>query len=444
MSQDSKIVVGILAPIQEPFQYLNLVLNSLGVDVEFYDDISEVASQLTYGLLDCVFLDLGLSAIQNKDYVLQLKRSNPYAPILGLCQSESDRLLKLNIFLLEKRLVSERFQGTWKKIAKKLEGNKLLDKRLKRIIGDSYVMGQLRERIKQVAPLNSPVLIEGDSGTGKELVARALSSYSESFIPVNCSAIPEPLFESELFGHQKGSFTGALANRKGLLQEADGGTLFLDEVAELPISVQAKLLRALQEAEIKPIGSDRSIKVRVRVVAATHRNLEEEVRAGRFREDLYYRLSVVPIKVPNLSDRRDDLLLLVSHFVNKYSGPGYTPDQLSEASKTWLESHEFLGNIRELENHVQRALSFLTEFEEELDLVENSGNDISPLDDWSFADFNSWSEQKEKEFIRHHLLRHKGSVSRTAETLGVQRTALQNKMRKFGISSKDIKKELNK
>jgi two-component system, NtrC family, response regulator PilR len=230
-----------------------------------------------------------------------------------------------------------------------------------RIVGDSPAMQRLFEMIERVAPMRTSVLITGETGTGKELVARAIHDASRRrsgpFIPVNCSALPETLLESELFGHMKGSFTGAVANKRGLIEEANGGTLFLDEIATLSQAIQVKLLRVLQERQIKRIGGNQMTTVDFRLVAATNVDLGEEVQAGRFRPDLHYRLDVFPIRVPSLRERRRDIPLLVHYFADRFARengvdrPVFTPDTLAR-----MMEHEWPGNIRELENFVERAI----------------------------------------------------------------------------------------
>jgi len=231
-----------------------------------------------------------------------------------------------------------------------------------RIIGKSKSVEALRKLIARVAPTKSSVLIIGESGTGKELVARELHDQSEqsakTFVPVNCGAIPENLIESELFGHKKGSFTGAVADKPGLFEVANGGTLFLDEIGELPLSMQVKLLRALQERVIRRVGGNDDIKLDVRIVAATNRNLEDAVKKGTFREDLYYRLNVILLETPALRDRKGDVVILADHFLAKFnkkfgkSLTGITPEAAQK-----LEAHGWPGNVRELENALERAVA---------------------------------------------------------------------------------------
>lgn len=231
-----------------------------------------------------------------------------------------------------------------------------------RILGNSKQIQQLRKMIERVAPTKSSVLIIGESGTGKELVARELHDQSEvrgqAFVPVNCGAIPETLIESELFGHKRGSFTGAVSDKPGLFEVAHGGTLFLDEIGEIPLSMQVKLLRALQERVIRRVGSNEDIKVDVRIIAATNRNLEQAVKQGTFREDLYYRLNVILLETPSLRERQGDVLLLANVFLEKFSKKFKKKlEGFDEASRTALDKYSWPGNVRELENVIERAVA---------------------------------------------------------------------------------------
>ncbi len=225
-------------------------------------------------------------------------------------------------------------------------------------VGNSRAVRLLFERVERFAPNEAPVLITGESGTGKELIARALHHQSpratRPFITVSCAAFPETLLEAELFGHERGAFTGAVHRREGRFQAADGGTLFLDEVAEVPLTAQVKLLRVLQEGVFEPLGSNRSVHVRVRVVSATHRDLKAFVEQGRFRDDLFYRLNVLELSIPPLRARREDVPLLVSHFLAHFSGDGKA--QITDEARAALESYHYPGNVRELEHVIQQAV----------------------------------------------------------------------------------------
>jgi DNA-binding NtrC family response regulator len=250
---------------------------------------------------------------------------------------------------------------TWRAMGRKRDEVHEPGKDLDFLVGSSGAMTGLKEMIVRVAPSDSTVLVTGETGTGKELVARALHQCSARsagpFVPVDCSTLNETVIESELFGHVKGAFTGAHASSSGLFVSADGGTLFLDEVGELPLALQPKLLRAVQEKEVRPVGGAKGRAVDVRIVAATNRSLEEEVSSARFRQDLYYRLSVVTIQVPALRDRRVDIPLLVEYFMEHYASEASSARTVSPEALELLRQHEWPGNVRELENAVQRALA---------------------------------------------------------------------------------------
>ena len=315
-----------------------------------------------------------------------------------------------------------------------------VDRRLS-MVGESYVMMQLREQVAMAAPTNGRVLIYGENGTGKELVARSVHSLSRRrggpFIEVNCAAIPEELIESELFGHIKGAFTGALADRRGKFELADGGTLFLDEIGDMSLKTQAKVLRALQEQVVEPVGGATSVRVDVRVLAATNKDLPTEIRFGRFREDLYFRLNVIPIFVPPLRDRPDDILLLAEHFMTELAREnGRRPKKFDNGAITGLRSCRWPGNVRELRNVIERLMIMVP-------------GDTITLADLSFLDgaatvpvqvsgpvvpLHEARDRFERDYILRALAAQQGNISRTAEALGVERSNLYRKMRAFGIA----------
>ena len=315
-----------------------------------------------------------------------------------------------------------------------------VDRRLA-MIGESYVMQQLREQVAMAAPTNGRVLIYGENGTGKELVARSVHAMSRRrggpFVEVNCAAIPEELIESELFGHIKGAFTGALADRRGKFELADGGTLFLDEIGDMSLKTQAKVLRALQEQVVEPVGGANSVRVDVRVLAATNKDLPAEIRMGRFRDDLYFRLNVIPIFVPPLRDRPDDVLLLAQHFMTELSREyGRKPKKFDPGAAAGLRSYRWPGNVRELRNVVERlmimvrgdtiTLSNLSFLEGASDVAMDMPGPVVPL--------HEARDQFEREYILKALAAQHGNISRTAEALGVERSNLYRKMRAFGIA----------
>lgn len=304
--------------------------------------------------------------------------------------------------------------------------------------------------IEKVARTRSTVLILGESGTGKELIARALhrlSGRSGKLVPVNCGAIPEEILESELFGHEKGAFTGAVATRIGRFQLADSGTIFLDEIGEMSPKLQVKLLRVLQERKVDPVGSTRSIDVDVRVIAATNKDLAAEVKAGRFREDLFYRLQVVPVELPALRERTGDVKLLVNHFLRKYSEENNTHEfTIAPQALDTLERYSWPGNIRELENVIER-LAVLCEGEviNPCDLPDYINQEHKPLSSQiemhhlpeSGIDFNRVVEDFENRWIMLALDKTNGNKKAAAKILGLNRTTLVEKIKKKNLLVND-------
>jgi two-component system nitrogen regulation response regulator NtrX len=311
------------------------------------------------------------------------------------------------------------------------------------MVGNSPALQSVRELITKVGPTSARVLITGENGTGKELVARALYETSprrdQAFVEVNCAAIPSELIESELFGHMKGSFTGAFADRAGKFEQADGGTLFLDEVGDMSLSAQAKLLRVLQEGVVTRIGGSKSIQVDVRVLAATNKDLEAEIGDGHFREDLLYRLNVVPIEVPPLRDRLEDVPALVAYFAEHIAaGAGVPGKVFADDAIRRLQARQWPGNIRELRNAVERAL------------ILASGKTVTaadidrllPLEDGGAAlpagaggtTFETFKQEAEKNFLTQQLREHDWNVSETARALKMPRSNLYKKIERYGLS----------
>ncbi len=301
------------------------------------------------------------------------------------------------------------------------------------IIGESKKVKELKTVIEKIATKNISVLITGESGVGKELVARQIhylsDRASEPFISINCAAIPDNLFESELFGYKKGAFTGAERDKKGKIQEADGGTLFLDEIAELPLHIQAKLLRFIQEGEIEPVGALRPVKVDVRVIAATNRNLKEMVKEERFREDLYYRLNVFPIEVPPLRERKEDIPLLVNHFIKKF---GYKNLTVTEEAMTGLINYSWSGNIRELENVIYRLCIISSDNKiRKSDLPFEINTKVLQSIDLKLPEDHLDLEELEKNVIFAALKKFSGNKSKVAEYLKIPRHVLLYRLEKY-------------
>ena len=342
------------------------------------------------------------------------------------------------------------------------------------LVGSSAKMRELRKLIAQVARSNASVLVTGPSGSGKEVVARALHAASPrasgSFVAVNCGAIPRDLLESELFGHEKGSFTGALQQRRGKFETADGGTIFLDEIGDMPADMQVKLLRVLEERQIERVGSNRTLDIDVRVISATHRDLERAIVDGRFREDLFYRLNIFPIRLPALAERREDVPELIRHFAARIEGGA--PVRFSTAALIALVEYDWPGNVRELRNVVERAAILFPGEEIAADQVDMllrrpttrtaradetqalwdataaiaaiasgaapaapaAALDAAAMIDAGGCDLKSLLGDLEQSFIHTALDRSDGVISDAAKLLGLQRTTLIEKMRKYGIS----------
>jgi two-component system nitrogen regulation response regulator NtrX len=301
------------------------------------------------------------------------------------------------------------------------------------IVGDSIPIKALRKQIALVAPTNSRVLIYGESGAGKELVARNIHFLSKRtvspFVEVNCAAIPEELIESELFGHTKGSFTGASDTKKGKFELADSGTLFLDEIGDMSLKTQAKVLRAVEEQSFQPIGAPASVRVDVRVLAATNKNLPDEIAAGRFREDLFYRLNVIPFLVPPLRERREDLPVLSRYFMRLFSAEhGHAPKEFSPNALDLMMDYSWPGNVRELRNEIERLVIMVQDtIIKESDLSLPMGSSVAA------STLQEGRAQFEREFILSKLKEVNWNISRAARVLGLERSYLYRKMKTYGI-----------
>jgi two-component system nitrogen regulation response regulator NtrX len=311
------------------------------------------------------------------------------------------------------------------------------------IIGTSSAIQEVREKLRLVAPTAASVLITGENGTGKELVARALHFQSHrahrAFVEVNCAAIPEDLIESELFGHEKGAFTGATSRRQGKFDLAHEGTLFLDEIGDMSLKTQAKILRILEEQRFERVGGSRPIQVDVRVVAATNKNLEEEIARGNFREDLYHRINVIPLHVPPLRERRGDIPLLADYFLKELAQENQAPPKtLTPEALSALSLRPWPGNIRELKNFIWRVSVFTAspvidtpDLPLESELSSHYAGGLGAL--LTLPDFREARAGFEREYLKRKLEEHKGSVSATAEAIGLERSHLYRKLRAFGL-----------
>ena len=317
----------------------------------------------------------------------------------------------------------------------------------KLLIGESTVIQQLRETIKKVARTQAPVFITGESGTGKEVVAKLIHQLSPrhegAFIAINCGAIPADLIESELFGHKKGSFTGATQDKLGLIQSANGGSLFLDEVAELPLNMQVKLLRAVQEKKIRPIGADTEIPVDFRIISATHQNLEQLIQKGEFRQDLFFRLHVMDIRLPPLRERGQDILLLAHHFLQKICSAWQIPQkQFSDTAQQWLLQQPYVGNVRELHNMIERATTLCDGnviHDHNLSTMLMPAPQQHAIQQPQFPEegLESYLENIEKKLIMEALEKTHWNRTLAAKKLKMSFRSLRYRLKKFGLDTDD-------
>ena len=339
--------------------------------------------------------------------------------------------LQQGLLQAENRKLQESIEGKWQ------------------ILGQSPKIKEILSVVERVAPTDARVLITGENGTGKELVARAIhrqsKRFSKPFVEVNCAAIPAELIESELFGHEKGSFTGATAQRIGKFEQADGGTLFLDEIGDMSLNAQAKVLRALEEGTIERVGGTKLISVDVRVIAATNKNIPAAIKANLFRDDLYHRLKVIPINVPSLRERRDDIAILIKAFVEDVcTRNGIALRTISDDAMRKLEVHDWPGNIRELRNTVERLVILSPGTQVDISLLEPSppggqGEFEAVLD--THRTFQEFKERAEAAFIKRQLDHHRWNISKTAEALDIQRSHLYTKMKRYGLMKEGSESE---
>ncbi len=403
---------------------------------------------------DLVFLDIKMPGMDGLEALTKIKTSNDALPVVMISghgtASTGWEAHKLGAFaFIEKPLGREQVLVTVKNA---LEQERLRDenKSLRRaldarhqMVGESAALRQVGDAIKRAAPTNATVLILGESGVGKELVARAIHRNSlrsrERFIQVNCAAIPEELIESELFGHEKGSFTGATEKQIGKFEQADRGTIFLDEVGDMSAKTQAKVLRVLQEGEVERIGSARTIKVDVRVIAATNKDLEDEISKGNFREDLYFRLSVIPIPVPPLRERPEDIALLVRHFVDAFARENNRrAPKLSPQALEMIKGQRWKGNVRELRNTVERLIIMAPAEAIDADAVRQmlrvEARPQTPDNkEDSSGTLHAAKESFERRFIVQKLRENAWNISKTAEVIDTPRSNLYKKLEQYAI-----------
>jgi DNA-binding NtrC family response regulator len=445
---------------------LALQLQEAGYDTDAAEDGRAALGLVQSSSFDCIISDLRMPNLSGEELLAELQKVNPSLPVIfltahGTVQVAVKAMQEGAVDFLEKPYNQE---DILKAVRRAIDRKRLMLENLFLreefsvapgqigLIGDSSPLKSLRALIEKVARSDATALILGESGSGKELVARAIHNLSprasQPFVPINCIAIPDELLESTLFGHVKGAFTGAHQNRAGSFELADRGTIFLDEIGDMNQQLQGKILRVLQEQTIEPVGGKGSKRVDVRVVAATNRNLEEAVKSGRFREDLFFRLNVVPILVPPLRHHSSDVPILIAHFLKKHGkGPENFP--IPPGIYERLMKYEWPGNVRELHNLVERAVVL-----DSPELLGQVGTSLSPppeipvghlLDDALFGDESlTYKEAKQKvlddferKFFGSWLARCKGNVSKTAESLGMHRKNLQEKLDRLELNPRE-------
>src|SRR5687768_9758975 len=429
------------------------VLRDEGYEVDAVDSGELCLERLARQEYDVVLLDIWLPGMDGLATLARMRERQVDAQVViisGHGNVESAvRAIKMGAFdFVEKPLSLEKTVLVVRNALRQRDletENRALRARVDRhhvMVGESFAMRQLREQVETAAPTNGRVLIYGENGTGKELVARTIHQLSRrrngSFVEVNCAAIPEELIESELFGHMKGAFTGAVAEKPGRFEQANGGTIFLDEIGDMSLKTQAKVLRVLQEQVMERVGGTQSIRVDVRVLAATNKELPGEIRAGRFREDLYFRLNVIPIFVPPLRERQQDIPMLAEHFIAMLAAEDRKrPKRFAPEAAARLQQYSWPGNVRELRNVIERLLIFSsgdTITAQDLGFLGRDGVPDTPLAQGPVVPLSEARDNFEKDYILQTLAAQQGNMSRTAEVLGVERSNLYKKLRAFGIT----------
>ncbi|HEV2056044.1 MAG TPA: sigma-54 dependent transcriptional regulator [Methylomirabilota bacterium] len=430
------------------------VLEDEGYRVTAVGSAEEALARLADDAPDLVFLDIWMPGMDGLEALAEIKQRRPETAVVmisghGTIETavkatklgaydfvEKPLSLEKTLLVVERTLEHARLQQQHRQLRERVE-------RGQEIVGKCAVIEELRQQIAVAAPTTGRVLIHGESGSGKELVARAIHARSTRaegpFVEVNCAAVPEELIESELFGHERGAFTGAVARRRGKFELADGGTLFLDEIGDMSLKTQAKVLRVLEEQAFERVGGKETIRVDVRVITASNQNLQEQIGAGRFREDLFYRLNVIPIEVPALRKRKEDIPALVEHFIALFSAEnGRRPKTIAAEALAYFLTYDWPGNVRELRNMVERLVIMAPR-----DVIgpENlppplrtraeaeAGDD--PQRDRKLKDAR---DAFERAYILGELRAHEWNMTRTAEKLGIERSHLYRKLKTYGIS----------
>jgi two-component system nitrogen regulation response regulator NtrX len=437
---------------KEICESIKMILEYEGYAVDYSTNSPDGIEKISNGQFSALLLDIQMPEMNGFEVIKKVKEINPALSVIIISAHGSIenaiKATKLGAFdFIEKPVDRDKLLLSVRNAVD--QTNLILEnKEIKRslagsdqILGNSKPIRNILDLIEKVAPLDTRVLITGDNGTGKELVAKAIHNQSmrkdKSFVEVNCAAIPNELIESELFGHEKGSFTGAVQQRIGRFELANKGTLFLDEIGDMSLQAQAKVLRAIEDGKIERVGGGKKIEVDVRIISATNKNLLEEIEKGTFREDLYHRINVIPIQIPPLRERIDDIPVLVNSFIGEITAKHKKPMvKINDDAMKYMQSMEWSGNVRELRNSVERIIIIIDKKEitrKDIELLFSSGhNHLTDIIDINNS-FQEFKEKAEKAFILKQLEVNNWNVSKTAEVLDIQRSHLYSKIKKYGI-----------
>jgi two-component system, NtrC family, nitrogen regulation response regulator NtrX len=437
---------------KEICESIKMILEYEGYGVDFSTNSLEGIEKISDNQFSALLLDIQMPEMNGFEVIKKVKEMNPALSVIIISAHGSIenaiKATKLGAFdFIEKPVDRDKLLLSVRNAVD--QTNLILEnKEIKRslggsdqILGNSKPIRNILDLIEKVAPLDTRVLITGDNGTGKELVAKAIHNQSmrkdKSFVEVNCAAIPNELIESELFGHEKGSFTGAVQQRIGRFELANKGTLFLDEIGDMSLQAQAKVLRAIEDGKIERVGGGKKIEVDVRIISATNKNLIEEIEKGTFREDLYHRINVIPIHIPPLRERIDDIPVLINSFIGEITAKHKKPPvKINDDAMKYMQSMEWSGNVRELRNSVERIIIIIDKREitrKDIELLFSTGhNHLTDIIDINNS-FQEFKEKAEKAFILKQLEVNNWNVSKTAEVLDIQRSHLYSKIKKYGI-----------